>query len=178
MASAATAAATIAAAEVEQLPKDPEAFDRQAERRRRSWAHGSRPERGHAPGTEAALRKVHGLTLLCRREGCGALVHWRSARAQARRQGSMQAGDGCAGSACAARFRRCDFVKRQCAMAVQLLVGERRLCVWPRSVGDVDIWACTNDSGAAEVVGRAVLRGHGASTHGRMLRARDRDASR
>lgn len=178
MASAAAAAATIAAAAVEQLYKDPEAFERQAARRRRSWAHGSRPKRGYAPGTQAALRKVHGLTLLCRQEACGALVHWRSARAQARKQGSIQAGDGCAGPACATRFRRCSFVKRQCAMAVQLLAGERRLCVWPQSVGDVDIWACTNDSGAAEVVGRAVLRGHGASTHGRMLRARDRDASR
>jgi len=159
-----------AAAQTELLARDPNAFERQAERRRRHWAPGARPERGCASGTAMALAKVHTLTLACGSPGCSALVNWRGAREASNKRGRVCLGDGCAGPRCAKRYRAAEFAARQCAMALQLLAGERRLCAWPMDVRSRDIFAYTDDSGEAVALAHAVLARFDTSMRGRRRR--------
>ena len=64
--------------------------------------YGERPRKGCSPGTQRALRRAHGHTIICSASGCAALVDLQSARAAMRAAGrtSLAPGDGCASRSC------------------------------------------------------------------------------
>jgi len=111
---------------------DADARERWAAARRRS--HGPRAKPGYAMGTARALKAAQGCTVVCMKEGCGALVHLQAARRQARAAARtiFVSGDGCASKSCSGgHVQPGRFARRQVQMAKALLDGSRTLVLWP-----------------------------------------------
>jgi hypothetical protein len=121
--------------ECEHAARRAEQREAAAFRRRSGPAHKHRVGSGHGDGSLAALRDSAAATYACC--CCGALVDAGRARAAARRCGrrAFWPGDGCAGPACAQRFRPRKHAHTQRAMAAALLRGARRLVDWPAALG-------------------------------------------
>lgn len=98
---------------------------------------GSRARRGFADGTMDALDVCRSVTLVCQQEGCGALVHWMTARRAAKAAGrdAFAIGDGCSGRGCSRHYRPSRFKARQRKMAMAMrerpTEGGRVCCEWP-----------------------------------------------
>ena len=99
--------------------------------RRIHHAWGSRDKKGHAEGTQRALRAAHEITLVC--DDCGSLVAWVMARKDARADGRQRfnGGDGCGSRGCSRAHKPAQFTKRQIDMAAKLRGRDRALAVWP-----------------------------------------------
>ena len=104
---------------------------------------------GGGTGSGAALKLFRCLRMRCPRTGCGALVDFRAACAQARAAGraSLEPGDGCAAPLCSANFRAANHVKVQLRAAELLRADAALLLVWP-----------TDSLAGRAVYGRAAAR--------------------
>ena len=130
--------------------------------------HGNTTERceyrGHARATRDALSAAHGLTVICRREGCGALVDLCSAKGAARGRESFAVGDGCGARSCTRNkdFAPGRFREAQCKMAQGLLDGRRRLMSWPARIQQRDNYdPLLMGDAATQEAAREVLASHG-----------------
>ena len=107
---------------------------------------------GNAAGTAEALRTWNHISVVCSQDGCHALVDLKAARRQARAQGraNFLPGDGCAGPACSADYRRNRFANRQLAQADQIDSRERLLARWPTDRMDDKIYVHDGEFASAE----------------------------
>ena len=151
------------------------------------WAAwGRRPPRAErrppckSEGVDEARRVTNALTLECRRSGCGALVSWQRAKADAvnalginpmysgaaerRRKRNkethkLRVTAGCSGPRCTKpeSYKRAKHERTQVRMAQGLADGTRILAAWPASLEDVEVW--TRPATQAAVAER-VLAGH------------------
>ena len=124
------------------LDADQATFRKWADARARHHAWGSRARRGLACGTRRSLVAAQSLTLVCAREGCGALVHMHAATRQARERGRnvYAVGDGCASAVCSANFRPGQALDGQRTMAARMHAGGRHLAEWPALVDARAVW--------------------------------------
>jgi len=90
---------------------------------------------GHAQASRGALAKGRSYTVICRRDGCGALVDLSAAKDAARGRDRFAFGDGCGSQKCSKshdwRYKR--FAAAQRESAQRLLDGRRQLMAWPMS---------------------------------------------
>ena len=134
----------------QQLPAQLSALPRAGADARARWAlarasgalYKNRCGTGNAAGTAEALRTWNHLSVVCNQDGCHALVDLKAARRQARAHGraNFLPGDGCAGPACSADYRRNRFANRQRAQADQIDSGDRLLARWPTDRMDNKIY--------------------------------------
>jgi hypothetical protein len=139
------------------LEPSAETYARWASDRARHHPWGPRALRGYAEGTLDALDVCRSLTLICQREGCGALVHWMTAHRAAKAAGRVAfvIGDGCYGRACSRHFRPSRFKARQRAMATavcaDLAEGGRNCIEWPQGRNAREVCVLSTQAARAAV---------------------------
>ena len=125
------------------------------------------PPVGPSERALSGIAEAHSLTVVCKREGCGALVDLCTAKRQAcaNQRATYAVGDGCGGPNCAkGRFNKKQFREKQSAIAKALLEGRRRLLSWPsgpsetgkRSRGQ-DVLGLVLSDGETRAIAQAVL---------------------